>query len=157
LRLARGHLQLGLDHPVDQPDRALPTSGPLPQATEGGDLTGPVELQVIQDQHPFAVQLRLVQAMDDQGGVEPPLQLFGLVVVWVVQMVPASGSLNRYSNLCPGWTGFWTSAVPSMSAGTRRPCQWMLVGWGSWLVNRTTRVSPTWASIVGPGTTPLNP
>src|ERR1043166_8698929 len=43
-----------------------------------------------------------------------------------------------------------------MDAGTRIPCQWIIVGCGRLFVSRTASVSPRFASIVGPGTTPLS-
>ena len=48
--------------------------------------------------------------------------------------------------------------MPLMAlAGPLGPCQQMLVGSGSELVNWTRRVSPTVASTVGPGTWALYP
>jgi hypothetical protein len=71
------------------------------------------------------------------------------------QYVPASGGASRYSNVSPGSTSRCVSSVPSISAGTRNPCQWITVASGSSFVNRTTIDSPTRASMVGPGTWPL--
>src|SRR5438309_9477416 len=42
-----------------------------------------------------------------------------------------------------------------MSAGTRIPCQWIIVASGRLFVSFTSIVAPTLASITGPGTWPL--
>ena len=61
------------------------------------------------------------------------------------QKVPASGSINRYSKVSPGWIGFCTSPVPSMLAGSRIPCQCTTVGSLRLFFSFTIKVSPLFA------------
>ena len=52
--------------------------------------------------------------------------------------------------------GFCIAIVPSIAAGSRMPCQWMLVGSGSEFLNLMMTRSPTLASMNGPGIDPSN-
>jgi hypothetical protein len=48
------------------------------------DLPLPVQCDVVEDEHPVGVQLRLVRPADDDGAVEAALELHDLVAVRVV-------------------------------------------------------------------------
>ena len=50
--------------------------------------------------------------------------------------------------------GFCIAIVPSIAAGRRMPCQWIVVGSGSEFLNLMMTRSPTFASMNGPGTEP---
>jgi hypothetical protein len=79
----------------------------------------------------------------------------GLVGVRVVPERPGVRDDESVLERSARFDGGCTASVPSISAGTRSPCQWIVVGGGRLFVNRARMVSPTSASISGPGTSPL--
>src|SRR5260370_36508130 len=53
--------------------------------------------------------------------------------------------------------GWVTPPTPSIPFGSNMPCQWTVVCSGSLLVTKMRTLSPSTASIVGPGAWPLQP
>ena len=119
------------------------------------DVAVAIELHVVEHEQAIRVERRLVGAEDDERAVEPALDLHRLVRVRVVperarvgqREAVVEASRQAATSRCTSW-------VPSIGAGRRSPCQWMLVGSGRLFTRCATSVSPTWATIVGPGTEP---
>jgi hypothetical protein len=78
---------------------------PLLEAPEAGEVALAVELEIIEYEHPLAVQMRLVMATNDQRPVQALLQLYGLVDVGVVPERPRIGQHEPVLERLPGRDG----------------------------------------------------
>ena len=89
---AIGHLEHGLGPAVDQPHVALAPVVVLDQSTQGRDLSLLVEPDVVENQHPFGVELRLIRVPHDERAIESHLELHRLVDV---RMVPERSGIGQ--------------------------------------------------------------
>jgi hypothetical protein len=91
LDLAGGDVELRFLPAVDEEHVALVQ---LVRIAEGRDLACPVELEVVEQEHPLSIHGRLACGTDDQRAVETALELLRLVDVRVVPERPGVGHLE---------------------------------------------------------------
>ena len=112
-----------------------------------------------------ATPTRLGRVLDEQRAVQAEADLRGR---HHVRVIPEQTGVRhdevvgeRAARLAP--PAARCSGTPSISIGTRRPCQWTVVGCGSWFVKCTISRSPTLhanqragnAAVVGPRVDPF--
>ena len=105
LDLAGGNLEFGLRLAVHQTGVPPPAFVPLLEAPEAGEVALAVELEIVQNEHPLAVEMRLVVAAHDQRPVQALLQLHSLVDVGVVPERPRIRQHEPVLERLPGLDG----------------------------------------------------
>jgi hypothetical protein len=153
--LPGGDLELGLLPSVHEPHVAFAPGVQLVLVTERSQIAIGAKFQIVEVEKSLGVERRLVCAAHDQGSVEAALELLGLVDVRVVPERPGVGDDESVLERSARFNRRLHRLRSVHIRGHAEPVPVDRRRLGRLFVNRAWMVSPTSASISGPGTSPL--